>query len=140
MDARIQIDRFAVKNFRSIRECDVELAALTFFIGANGSGKTSFVDAILFVASALRDSLQKAIASRGGIHSILRQPIIFPTISQFYFYLSSASGFKCEFHLELRIVDGWSVSIAREECRICASPHTKLLQHTSAFPVDAGLW
>ena len=81
MDGRIQIDRFAAKNFRSIQECDVELAPLTFFIGANASGKTSFVDAILFVASALRDSLQKAIANLGGIHSILRQPIKLPANS-----------------------------------------------------------
>src|SRR6266571_1447911 len=75
MEGRVQIDRFAVENFRSIRECDVELAPLTFFIGTNASGKTNFVDAILFVASALRGSLQKAIADRGGIHSILRHPI-----------------------------------------------------------------
>ena len=118
MEGRIQIDRFAVKNFRSIQECDVELAPLTFFIGSNASGKTSFVDAIKFVASALRGSLQKAIADRLGIHSILRHPISLPTSSRFDFYLSSSTGLRCEFHLELRIVDGWSVSVAREECRI----------------------
>src|SRR5436305_10630180 len=118
MEARIQIDRFAVKNFRSIQECDVKLEPLTFFIGANASGKTSFVDAILFVASALRDSLQKATADRGGIHSILHQPIRLPANSQFDIYLSSSEGFACEFKLELRVVEGWSVSVAREECRI----------------------
>ncbi|MBZ5724781.1 MAG: AAA family ATPase [Acidobacteriia bacterium] len=118
MEGRIQIDRFAVKNFRSIQECDVELAPLTFFIGANASGKTSFVDAILFVASAVRDSLQKAIADRGGIHSILYQPKALPANSQFDFYLSSSTGLACEFHLVLRVIEGWSVSVAREECRI----------------------
>src|SRR5450432_3736581 len=115
MEGRIQIDRFAVSNFRSIQECDVELSPLTFFIGANASGKTSFVDAILFVASALRTSLQQAISNRSGIYSILRHPIKLPTNARFDFYLSSAAGFKCEFHLELRIIDGWSVSVAREE-------------------------
>jgi predicted ATPase len=118
MEGRILIDRFAVKNFRSIQQCDVRLEPLTFFIGANASGKTSFVDAILFVASALRDSLQKAIANRGGIHSILHQPIDLPANSRFDFYLSSSTGFACDFHLELRVVEGWSVSVAREECRI----------------------
>src|ERR1700719_1942535 len=109
MDGRIQIDRFAVTNFRSIQECDVELAPLTFFIGANASGKTSFVDAIVFVASALRNSLEKPIRDRGGIYSILHHPINLPTNARFDFYLSSSMGFRCEFHLELRIVDGGSV-------------------------------
>jgi predicted ATPase len=118
MEGRIQIVRFAVKNYRSIQECDVELEPLTFFIGANASGKTSFVDAILFIASAVRDSLQKAIANRGGIHSILHQPIDLPANSQFNFYLSSSTGFACEFRLELRVAEGWSVSVVREECRI----------------------
>lgn len=118
MEGRVQIDRFAVKNFRSIQECDVKLEPLTFFIGANASGKTSFVDAILFVASALRGSLQKAIVDRAGIYSILHHPISLPTSSQFDFYLSSTTGLKCEFHLELRIIDGWSVSVAREKCSI----------------------
>lgn len=107
-----------MKNYRSIQECDVVLEPLTFFVGANASGKTSFVDAVLFVASALRDSLQKAIVNRGGIHSILHQPVNLPANSQFDFYLSSSTGFACEFHVELRIVEGWSVSVAREECRI----------------------
>jgi predicted ATPase len=118
MEGRVQIDRFAVKNFRSIQECDVQLAPLTFFIGPNGSGKTSFVDAMLFVASALRGSLEKAFADRGGIHSILHAPIKLPTSTHFDFYLSSPMNLECEFHLELRIVEGWSFYVAREECRI----------------------
>jgi predicted ATPase len=121
MEGRVQIDRFAVKNFRSIQECDVELAPLTFFIGANASGKTSFIDAILFVSSALQNSLKKAITDRGGIRSILHHPINLPTSSQFDFYLSSSTGLTCEFHLVLRIIDGWSVAVAREECRIVDS-------------------
>jgi hypothetical protein len=108
MDGRVQIDRFAVNNFRSIQECDVELSPLTFFIGANASGKTSFVDAILFVASALRSSLEKSISDRGGIYSILHHPIKLPVNTRFDFCLSSPTGFRCEFHLELRIIDGWS--------------------------------
>ena len=118
MEGRIQIDRFAAKNFRSIQECDAELEPLTFLNGANASGKTSFVDAMLFVATSLRESLEKAIAGRGGIRTILHQPIELPASSQFDFYLSSSTGFACEFHLELRVADTWSVSVAREECRV----------------------
>ena len=118
MEGRIQIDRFAVKNFRSIKECDVKLRPLTFFIGSNASGKTSFVDAIQFVASALRGSLQKAMDERNGASSILRQPISLPTTVEFSVDLSSAAGFHCRFRLVLRIVEDWSVSVEREECRV----------------------
>lgn len=118
MDGRGLINRFAVKNFRSIQKCDVELAPLTFFIGPNGSGKTSFVDALLFVGAALKTSLNAAFASRGGIHSILHHPVVLPTASQFDIYLSSSAGSACEFHLELRINEKWSASVTREECRI----------------------
>ena len=118
MDGRVQIDRFAVKNFRSIVECDVQLDPLTFFTGANASGKTSFVAAILFVASALRTSLARAVADRGGIQSILHHPIALPASSVFDFYVSSSAGVRAKFCLELKIVDGWSVSITREECVI----------------------
>src|SRR5882762_1200893 len=113
MEGRVQIDRFAIKNFRSIEECDGTLEPLTFFIGANASGKTSFIDAIQFVSSALRNSPEKAIADRGGILSILHHPVALPTRSRFDFYLSSPLG-RCEFHLELRVLDEWSVSVARE--------------------------
>jgi predicted ATPase len=118
MQDRVQIDRVALRNFRSIQECDVELSPLTFFIGANASGKTSFVDAILFVASALTSSLEKAVSRRGGIYSILHHPVTLPMSAQFDFYLSSSIGLRCEFHLELRIIEGGLVSVAREECRI----------------------
>ncbi len=118
MDGRGLIDRFAVKNFRSIQDCDVELEPLTFFIGPNGSGKTSFVDALLFVGEALKTSLEKAFASRAGIHSVLHHPIALPDTSRFDVYLSLPAGAVCEFHLELRINEEWSASVTREECRI----------------------
>jgi predicted ATPase len=120
MGDRSLINRFAVRNFRSVQESDVKLCPLTFFIGANGSGKTSFVDAIRFVASSLH-SLEEALRIRGAIYTILYHPkthVTFPAHAQFDLEISSASGLKSEFHLELRVSEGWSVTVTREECRI----------------------
>ena len=119
-------------TFGALRNATFDLSTLTFFIGANASGKTSFVDAILFVASALRSSLQNAISNRGGIHSILHHPIHLPAKMQFEFYLSSLLGLKCEFFLELEIVGEWSVSVARETCTIttvAGERHHYVVQH-----------
>src|SRR6202049_3440725 len=118
MQGRVQIDILVLKNYRSIRDCDVPLAPLTFFIGPNASGKTSFIDAMLFVGSALRSSREKAMQDRGVIYSILHHSATLPASLRFDFDISSSMGLKSEFHLELRIIEGWSVTVAREECRI----------------------
>ncbi|HEV8039747.1 MAG TPA: AAA family ATPase [Bryobacteraceae bacterium] len=121
MEDRTLIDRFSVKNFRSVQESEAKLGPLTFFIGANGSGKTSFVDAIRFVASALQSSLEEALRIRGAIYTILYHPkthVTFPAHARFDLETSSTSGLKSEFHLELRVSEGWSVSVAREECTV----------------------
>ncbi len=118
MDIRILIDRFAVKNYRSIKECDVQLEPLTFFIGPNGSGKTSFVDALLFVSSALNETLQRAISTRGGIPAIFHQSTSRPASMKFSFDISGERTFNCKFDLELQVSKDWSVTVVREECKI----------------------
>ncbi len=59
-----------IRNYKSIVNCDVELGALTVLVGRNGAGKSNFLDALRFVADALRKSLTQAIESRGGMREI----------------------------------------------------------------------
>ncbi len=67
------IKRLALKNYKSIAECDVELRPLTVVVGRNGSGKSNLVDSLHFVADALRDSLEFAIRKRGGIKAVIHR-------------------------------------------------------------------
>ena len=60
------LTRVRIKNYKSIKACDVELGSLTFLVGPNGSGKSNFLDALRFVADALRDSPEKALNDRVG--------------------------------------------------------------------------
>ena len=69
----------ALKNFRSIAECDVELRNLQFLVGPNGAGKSSFLDALAFIRDATRDSLDHAIRNRGGIAEVRRRSRGHPT-------------------------------------------------------------
>jgi predicted ATPase len=73
------ITRVALKNYKSIAACDVELGALTFLVGPNGSGKSNFLDALRFVADALRSSLDHAMRDRGGINEVRRRSKGHPT-------------------------------------------------------------
>ena len=64
------ITKVALKNYKSIAACDVELRPLTFLVGPNGAGKSNFLDSLRFVADALNSSLDHAIRNRGGIDDI----------------------------------------------------------------------
>src|SRR5208283_1430954 len=54
------LTRAVLKNYKSIEACDVDLDSLTFLVGPNGAGKSNFLDALRFVADALRTSLDHA--------------------------------------------------------------------------------
>ena len=59
-----------LRNYKSIAACDVRLGPLTFLVGANGSGKSNFLDALRFVSDALRNGLDYALRNRGGIDAL----------------------------------------------------------------------
>lgn len=65
------ITRVALRNYKSIAACDVQLRPLMFLVGQNGAGKSNFLDSLRFVADALNLSLDHAIRDRGGIDDVL---------------------------------------------------------------------
>jgi len=69
----VVIRRVVLRNYKSIAACDVQLAPLTFLVGANGSGKSNFLDAMRFVADSLRTSLDHALRDRGTIKEVRRR-------------------------------------------------------------------
>lgn len=72
------IKRLWVKNYRSLADVSVDLEPLTVLVGANGSGKSNFIDALSFVADALKMGLYVAISKRGGFDRLrhwLAKPI-----------------------------------------------------------------
>lgn len=65
------ITKVILQNYKSIVFCDVNLGPLTFLVGPNGSGKSNFLDALHFVADALRTTLSQAINNRNGFPRIV---------------------------------------------------------------------
>lgn len=58
----------AAKNYRSLREVNVELDRLNLFIGANASGKSAILDALRFLSEAVRArDFRGPMFSRGGM-------------------------------------------------------------------------
>lgn len=67
------IHRVTIRNYKSIAACQVDLQTLMFLIGPNGAGKSNFLDALRFVADALRSSLDHALRDRGTIKEVRRR-------------------------------------------------------------------
>jgi predicted ATPase len=78
MERRL-LTRIKLRNYKSVAACDVKPAQLSFLVGPNGSGKSNFLDALRFVADAIRFSLDHALRDRGGINEVRRRSGGHPT-------------------------------------------------------------
>src|SRR3954452_1553479 len=68
------LTRVVLENYKSIAHCDVRLGPLNYLVGANGAGKSNFLDALRFVSDSLKHSVGHALRSRGGGGSICYAP------------------------------------------------------------------
>jgi predicted ATPase len=111
------LTRIALRNYKSIGACDVRPAQLSFLVGRNGSGKSNFLDALRFVAEALRYSLDHALRDRGGIQEVRRRSGGHPTNFgiRLEFNLSGSSG-SYSFSIGAQRDGGYVVQ--REVCTI----------------------
>lgn len=54
-----------IEGFRSIRSCDVQLNDINILIGANGAGKSNFIDALSLLQKISKKELQVTVAESG---------------------------------------------------------------------------
>ena len=73
------LKRVVLRNYKSIGACDVKLGPLTYLVGANGSGKSNFLDALHLVRDALTGTLDNALNERGGLPEVRRRSSGLPT-------------------------------------------------------------
>jgi predicted ATPase len=106
-----------LKNYRSIKTCDVRLGRLTFLVGPNGAGKGNFIDALRLVADGLGTSLDHALRDRGGVAEVRRRSGGHPTDFgiRLDFTLSGVAG---HFSFEVSARSGGGYVVKREECRL----------------------
>lgn len=111
------LTRVVLRNYKSIAACDVSPAQLTFLVGPNGSGKSNFLDALRFVADAVRFSLDHALRDRGGIGEVRRRSGGHPNHFGIGIRLGLAeSAVSYAFTVGAKPRGGYEVQ--REECRV----------------------
>ena len=65
-----KINYLSIGGFRRLYALNVEMRPLMVLIGPNGTGKTSFLDALNLLAASADGRLSKALSDMGGISSI----------------------------------------------------------------------
>lgn len=66
-----QLSRIALRGFKSIRECDLDLKKLNVLIGPNGAGKSNFISFFRLIQQLLTGKLQLYVSKQGGPDSLL---------------------------------------------------------------------
>lgn len=124
-----------MENYKSIARCDVSLSSLTFLVGPNGSGKSNFLDALRFVADALRTALDHAIRDRGGIREVRRRSSTHPTHFGIRLEFVLPTGQRGFYSFRIGALREAGYEVQREECLITAS---EALGPDTHYQVDRG--
>ncbi|MGB0388703.1 MAG: AAA family ATPase [Ardenticatenaceae bacterium] len=67
----LRLERIQVKGFKSIESLDVDLQSLNVLIGANGAGKSNFLDLFRLLSHIFRQKLQLFVGLAGGAERLL---------------------------------------------------------------------
>lgn len=118
MSKPIFLRRVLIRNYKSIANCDVQLGALTWLVGANGSGKSNFLDALHFVRDCLDNSLENALRERGGISEVRRKSSGHPTHFGIRLEFISPDGLPGRYAFNVGALPNNSYEVQREECVI----------------------
>ena len=63
--------KLTVRGFRRLAAVDLELRPLTVVIGANGVGKSSFLDALSILASSAQGNLNASVSEMSGLAAMM---------------------------------------------------------------------
>ncbi|ODS38345.1 MAG: hypothetical protein A7315_12585, partial [Candidatus Altiarchaeales archaeon WOR_SM1_79] len=65
------IRKLKVKNFKSLKDFEVEFGKFNVLIGRNNSGKSNIIDVLSFLGEGFRDPIEKIFIRRGGYKEVV---------------------------------------------------------------------
>jgi predicted ATPase len=111
-----KINQVQIRNYKSIGQAVVDLEPFTAFVGANGAGKSNFVDALAFVQECLSHSIELAFKNRGGIGAVRRRSGGHPTNIGIRLLLNPGRDLFADYSFEIAAKTGERFRVARERC------------------------
>jgi len=90
------LNKIIIKNFKSIREADIDLKNLNIFIGGNGVGKSNFIGVFKLLNNIIEQNLQNYVGNSSGADNILyfgRK--VSDSIELELFFDNSVNGYEC---------------------------------------------
>lgn len=117
----VVIRRVVLRNYKSIAACNVTLSPLTFLVGANGSGKSNFLDSMRFVADSLRTSLDHALRDRGTIKEVRRRSGGHPNHFAVRIDFALSAGIAGHFSFRVGAKPSGGYEVQNEECHLLPS-------------------
>lgn len=112
------VRRLALRNYKSIAQCQVSLAPLTVLVGPNGAGKSNLLDSLRFVSESLRNSLEFALRERGGINEVRRCSKGHPTHFGIRLEMTLRKGASAVYAFQIAASRDGGFTVQREECRV----------------------
>ena len=96
--------KIMIKNFKCINEASIELAPLTIFVGPNGSGKTSILEAIALFAQSNRRKLEEAVTREafGTMTEEIKPLVNFEEINDIFYKRDLRNELSLGFEVELK--------------------------------------
>ncbi|MEO6065632.1 MAG: AAA family ATPase [Lysobacterales bacterium] len=116
MTQPVFLTRVVLRNYKSIGLCDVRLGPLNYFVGANGSGKSNFLDALHLVRDALVSSLDNALNERGGLSQVRRRSSGRPTHFGIRLEFVLPDGRKGHYAFNIGALQDRRYEVQTEEC------------------------
>lgn len=111
-----------LKRFRSIPTEMVDFDNPTFLVGANGSGKSNFVDAFSFLSESMSSPLQAVFDTRGGISSVRNRTSgrSYPPNLGLGVTFGSLNGEirSGRYAFEIRALKNYGFEVVREQCEV----------------------
>lgn len=112
------IERVVLRNYKSIANCDIRLGPLTYLVGANGAGKSNFIDALHLVSDALLGSLDNALNERSGLGEVRRRSSGHPNHFGIRLEFLLRSGQRGHYAFNVGAIAAGGYEVQAEECSI----------------------
>lgn len=112
-----------IKNFRSIRDAEVQLSPLTVLVGANGAGKSNVVDVFRFVSESLSLGLRAGLERRGGLQAVRHRSVMGrPRNVRIELEIAFPNGYMGEYGLQVSAQAAGAYTVAYEAARLISPP------------------